>query len=235
MTVNASIHISWQGNFVSPPLCVSFLNKYCKSPVIIGAMTGGCDEGEAINRHLAEAAEYCLIPMALGSQRAAIELNLQQNARRWAPNAILLGNLGATQLAKGGLALAQSAIETISANALIVHLNPLQELAQPSGDHNWTGVLRAIEICCVDRECVDVDCHGDTPAVLGRVAPTEAAADDRARGGLSGERYTTAIPSGSTIEHCHVKQAGRRSLGVERSPARACHVVEQGCIHHRQH
>ncbi len=127
----------------------TFLGKYCKSPVIIGAMTGGCDEGEAINRHLAEAAEYCMIPMALGSQRAAIELNLPQNARRWAPNAILLGNLGATQLAKGGLELAQSAIEKISANALIIHLNPLQELAQPSGDHNWTGVLRAIEICCL--------------------------------------------------------------------------------------
>ena len=128
----------------------TFLDKHCNSPIIIGAMTGGCDAGETINRHLAEAAEHCMIPMALGSQRAAMELNLKQSIREWAPNAILLSNLGGTQLAKGGLALAQSTVESVSANALVVHLNPLQELSQTSGDHDWTGVLRAIETCCLN-------------------------------------------------------------------------------------
>ena len=57
-------------------LSVEFLRRICSAPIIIGAMTGGCDDGEIINRHLAEAAEECQIPMAVGSQRADLELSL---------------------------------------------------------------------------------------------------------------------------------------------------------------
>lgn len=142
-------------HIAAPELCLhnidvscQFLDRFCSAPLIIGAMTGGCDNAETINRHLAEAAQVCEIPMALGSQRAALELGLPQNIRQWAPTALLLGNLGGTQLVEGGLPLAQAAVESIRADALMVHLNPLQELAQPQGDHNWTGVLHAIETCC---------------------------------------------------------------------------------------
>ena len=130
-------------------LRVEFLGRTCCAPIIIGAMTGGCDDGELINRHLAEAAEECQIPMAVGSQRAALELALPQHIRQSAPNAVLLGNLGGTQLAQGGVDLAQAAVDSIDANALIIHLNPLQELAQPNGDQDWRGILRAIEACCL--------------------------------------------------------------------------------------
>ncbi len=125
-----------------------FLNQYCSAPLIIGAMTGGCEHGEAINRHLAEAAEQCQIPMALGSQRAALQDGLAQDVRRWAPKAILLGNIGATQLQQHGVELAQRAVDSVQANAMIIHLNPLQELVQPQGDRDWRGVLDAIEACC---------------------------------------------------------------------------------------
>jgi isopentenyl-diphosphate delta-isomerase len=125
-----------------------FLNQYCSAPLIIGAMTGGCEHGEAINRHLAEAAEQCQIPMALGSQRAALQDGLAQDVRRWAPKAILLGNIGATQLQQHGVELAQRAVDSVQANAMIIHLNPLQELVQPQGDRDWRGVLEAIEACC---------------------------------------------------------------------------------------
>ncbi|MDE0841390.1 MAG: type 2 isopentenyl-diphosphate Delta-isomerase [Porticoccaceae bacterium] len=130
-------------------LNTSFLSYPCSAPIIIGAMTGGCENGETINRHLAEAAEESRIPMALGSQRAALELALSQPIRQWAPTATLLGNLGATQLAQGGVDLAQAAVESIAANALVIHLNPLQELAQPNGDRDWRGILAAIEACCL--------------------------------------------------------------------------------------
>jgi isopentenyl-diphosphate delta-isomerase len=126
-----------------------FLNQQCSAPLIIGAMTGGCDRGESINRHLAEAAEQCKIPMALGSQRAALQNGLAQDMRRWAPNAILLGNLGGTQLQQHGVELAQRAVDSVQANAMIIHLNPLQELVQPNGDRDWRGILKAIEQCCV--------------------------------------------------------------------------------------
>jgi isopentenyl-diphosphate delta-isomerase len=132
-----------------------FLGRSASAPFIIGAMTGGCDNGELINQHLAEAAEYCHIPMALGSQRAALEQGLAQNVRRWAPNVTILGNLGATQLRQSGLDLAKRAVESVAANALIIHLNPLQELVQPSGDRDWNYVLEAIEACVSDL-CVPV-------------------------------------------------------------------------------
>ncbi|MBT5387250.1 MAG: type 2 isopentenyl-diphosphate Delta-isomerase [Porticoccaceae bacterium] len=125
----------------------SFLGKSIAAPFLIGAMTGGCDSGEMINQHLAEAAEACNIPMALGSQRAALELKMPQDVRRWAPSAILLGNLGATQLQQHGLDLARRAVDSVQANALVIHLNPLQELVQPNGDRDWNLVLEAIQNC----------------------------------------------------------------------------------------
>jgi len=129
-----------------------FLGQTVSAPFLIGAMTGGCENGELINRHLAEAAEACQIPLALGSQRAALEQGLKQDLRRWAPSAILLSNLGATQLKQGGIDLARQAVESVQANALIIHLNPLQELIQPNGDRDWTLVLEAIENCAAKLE-----------------------------------------------------------------------------------
>lgn len=125
-----------------------FLNQYCSTPLIIGAMTGGCEHGETINRHLAEAAEQTQIPMAVGSQRAALQNGLAQDIRSWAPKAILLGNIGGTQLQQHGVEFAQRAADSIQASAIIIHLNPLQELVQPEGDRDWRGVLDAIEECC---------------------------------------------------------------------------------------
>jgi isopentenyl-diphosphate delta-isomerase len=124
-----------------------FLDLPVSAPFLIGAMTGGCKNGELINQHLAEAAQACQIPMALGSQRAALEQGSQPNIRRWAPSAILLSNIGATQLQQQGLDLARRAVESIQANALIIHLNPLQELIQPDGDRDWNQVLEAIQNC----------------------------------------------------------------------------------------
>jgi isopentenyl-diphosphate delta-isomerase len=124
-----------------------FLGQLVAAPLLIGAMTGGCESGDIINQHLAEAAQACQIPMALGSQRAALEQGLQQNIRRWAPSAILLSNLGATQLQQSGLDLAHRAVDSVQANALIIHLNPLQELIQPNGDRDWNLVLEAIANC----------------------------------------------------------------------------------------
>lgn len=124
-----------------------FLNRSIAAPLMIGAMTGGCDNAEIINRHLCEAAEHCQIPMALGSQRAALELGLPQSARQWIPNGILLGNLGATQLKQQGVDLAIRAVESVDADALVIHLNPLQELIQPEGDRDWNHILEVIQHC----------------------------------------------------------------------------------------
>ena len=128
-------------------ISTQFLNQNISAPIMIGAMTGGCDKGDIINRHLAEAAEACNIPMAVGSQRAALEHNQTQVIRQHAPNTVILGNIGATQIQQQGIDLAQRAVEAIGANALVIHINPLQELVQQGGDRDWKQVLEAIYQC----------------------------------------------------------------------------------------
>ena len=93
--------------------------------------------------------------MALGSQRAALELNLEQQVRQWIPTGIVLANLGGTQIKQQGVDLALKAVESVEANALVIHLNPLQELVQPGGDRDWRGVLDAIQVCA-DKLPVEV-------------------------------------------------------------------------------
>lgn len=133
-------------NFDDVDLKTRFLGKNLTMPMMIGAMTGGTDRADAINRLLAEAAEEAGIGLAVGSQRAGLEEHRQDpDLRRIAPHIPIIGNLGGVQLARdGGIDLAKRAVESLEADAMAIHLNPLQELAQPEGDRDWRGVLKAI-------------------------------------------------------------------------------------------
>lgn len=130
-------------------LGADFLGRRLKAPLLISSMTGGPARAEAINAHLAEAAQALGIAMAVGSQRAALEgadAGLDQSLRRRAPDTPILANIGAAQLTRGfGVDEARRAVEMIGADALIVHLNPLQEACQPEGDRDWWGVGAALE------------------------------------------------------------------------------------------
>jgi isopentenyl-diphosphate delta-isomerase len=119
------------------------------APLIVGALTGGTTEAEEINANIAEAVEELGLGMGVGSQRIALEnLKLSKTfavAREKAPTAFLLANLGAPQLVKGyGVKEARKAVEMIDANALVIHLNPLQETIQPEGEPNYRGVIEKI-------------------------------------------------------------------------------------------
>ena len=118
--------------------------------LLISSMTGGAARSAAINAHLAEAAQQLGIAMAVGSQRVALETagdqGLTGQLRQLAPDILLLANFGAAQLVRGyGVDEARRAVEMIEGDALIVHLNPLQEAVQTGGDRDWRGVLQAIE------------------------------------------------------------------------------------------
>lgn len=131
-------------------LSVSFLGRRLDAPLLISSMTGGPERAARINSHLAEAAEELRIALAIGSQRIAIEGRasggLDRSLRDRAPSVPLLANIGGAQLVLGyGEAEAMRAVEMIGADALIVHLNPLQEAVQAGGDTDWRGVLAAIE------------------------------------------------------------------------------------------
>jgi len=90
--------------------------------------------------------------LGLGSQRAAIEhpeLASSFEVRELAPDILLLANLGAIQLNYGyGAEHCQRAVDMVEADALILHLNPLQEAVQPGGDTNFAGLLKKIEMVC---------------------------------------------------------------------------------------
>ncbi|QKX18166.1 type 2 isopentenyl-diphosphate Delta-isomerase [Microbulbifer sp. YPW1] len=130
-------------------LSTRFFHKRLNAPLLISSMTGGAERAKAINHHLAEAAQHLGIALAIGSQRVALQSGsdhgLTKQLRRIAPDIPLLGNIGAGQLREPqGIEWALRAVEMIEADALIVHLNPLQEAVQEGGDRDWRGVLQAI-------------------------------------------------------------------------------------------
>ncbi len=129
-------------------LSVSFCQRRMRAPLLISSMTGGAQRAAVINRHLAEAAEALGIALGVGSQRVALQLGhdqgLTRDLRRLAPSIPLLANIGAAQIRDSGLDWARRAVDMIGADALIVHLNPLQEAVQRGGDRDWRGVLDAI-------------------------------------------------------------------------------------------
>lgn len=126
-----------------------FLDHKFLAPIIIDSMTGGTDEATVINGRLGELAEKYGFGMGLGSQRAGLkseELAATYSiARKNAPNAFLIANIGGAQLAKGlTIDEARKIVRMIRANALVIHLNPLQELVQPEGEPRYKGVLMKI-------------------------------------------------------------------------------------------
>ena len=130
-------------------LSTTFLGRRFSAPLIIDSMTGGTDEATVINGRLGELAEKYGFGMGLGSQRAGLKseelASTYAIARKNAPNAFLIANIGGAQLAKGlTVDDAKKIVKMIRANALVVHLNPLQELVQPEGEPKYAGVLARI-------------------------------------------------------------------------------------------
>jgi isopentenyl-diphosphate delta-isomerase len=119
------------------------------APLIVGAMTGGTAEATRINAAIAEAVERLHLGMGVGSQRAAIEDSKLEKtfviARKKAPTAFLIANIGGVQLVHGcGVKEVKKAVEMIDADAVAVHLNALHEAVQPEGQTTFKGVLAKI-------------------------------------------------------------------------------------------
>ena len=127
----------------------TFLGKTLSFPLLISCMTGGDHTTvRRINRNLAEAAERCGVAMGVGSQRVMFKNAKARDSfalRKFAPTALLFSNLGAVQLNHGfGLAECRAAVEVLEADALVLHLNPLQEAVQPEGDTQFAGLANQI-------------------------------------------------------------------------------------------
>ncbi len=130
-------------------LSTNFFSHKFSAPLIVGAITGGTSQAEIINATIAETVEKLQLGMGLGSQRAAIEDKTLAKtfsvARKKAPNAFLIANIGGVQLVHGySVKEAKKAIDMIDADAIAIHLNALQEVIQPEGQTNFRGVLAKI-------------------------------------------------------------------------------------------
>lgn len=121
-------------------------------PVLISSMTGGTQRSSGINQILAEVAQEFGFAMGVGSQRIALEqpeTSYSFNVRKTAPDILLFANLGAVQFNYGyTVEHCRRAIDSIKADALILHLNPLQEALMDGGDTDFSGLLKKIEAVC---------------------------------------------------------------------------------------
>ena len=128
---------------------VEFLGKRLSFPLLISSMTGGSAKiFRTINRNLALAAEAEGVALGVGSQRVLFSEPAAAQSfelRRFAPTVPLLANLGAVQLNYGfGLDECRAAVAMLEADALILHLNPLQETIQREGNTDFRGLAAKI-------------------------------------------------------------------------------------------
>lgn len=135
----------------------NLLRRDFEFPLFISSMTGGYADAGPVNAVIAKFCEAKNLPFGVGSQRAMLEdpslTDTFSIVRKKAPSAFICSNIGGVQLIEGlAQDLLKRLIESIEANAIIVHLNPLQELMQPEGDRNFAGVLNGIEQLVNDSE-----------------------------------------------------------------------------------
>lgn len=137
-------------------LTTTLFGRTLRAPLLISCMTGGTPEARRINTRLARVAQDRGLAMGLGSGRALIESPdsvATFDVRGGAPDVVLFANLGAVQLNNGyGIDECRRLVDLLRADALVLHLNPLQEALQPEGDTCFAGVLQKIAELCERAE-----------------------------------------------------------------------------------
>lgn len=194
------------------PSC-RFLGKKLSFPLLISSMTGGDDDTlRNINRNLALAAEATGVAMAVGSQRVMFSHPAARSSfelRQYAPSTLLMANIGAVQLNYGfSTEQAQAAIECLQADALYLHLNPLQEAVQPEGDTDFSNL---------DQRIAELVVAVDRPVILKEVG-AGLAPEDIELGLACGVEYFDLAGCGGTswsrIEHHRRQSPAERPLGL---------------------
>lgn len=203
-------HALTQTSLVDIDMSTHFLGVRLQAPVLVGAMTGGADMSRRINRNLAAAAQKLGIGMMLGSQRSMLDRARSRRAaesfavRDVAPDVLLIGNIGLSQLSPATVPRIVAELERIEANALAVHTNPLQEAIQENGDTDFSGsgdrlreVSEAVSYPLLLKEVG----HGIGAAVIAQLAESSghvpvAAIDVAGAGGTSWSRVEQFVRYG---------------------------------------
>ena len=190
---------------------VTFFGKKLQAPLIISAITGGTEEAFKINEVLAEVAEDKQIGLGVGSQRIAISqpetIPTFNIVREKAPTTFIMGNLGCPQLSLGwGVTEAKKCIEMIEADALAVHMNPLQEAVQVDGDTNYSGIYKKIS---------ELSQQIETPLIMKETGAGIAWEDAvmMEKSGVSGiEISGVGGTSWSAVEYHIAKEVGEKNM-----------------------
>lgn len=187
---------------------VTFLGKRLTAPILVSCMTGGTAIANAINLNLAAGAQLRGVAVGVGSQRKAIEDPAQAasfEVRTVAPTVPLLANLGAVQLNYGfGIEQCHRAVAMIEADALVLHLNPLQEALQPEGQGNFKGLLPKI---------AEVVRALDVPVVAKEVGCGMSEATGRSLAGAGITHLDTAGLGGTSWARIEAARADTHDLG----------------------
>lgn len=131
-------------------LTTDFFGQKISAPFLISCMTGGTDEADNINLRLAQVAKQLNIPLGIGSQRYALNSNQFKqrfkDIRKLAGKIPILSNIGAAQICdEKNISAFQKIVDQVEAEALVVHLNPLQELLQKEGEPNFSGLKKQMK------------------------------------------------------------------------------------------
>jgi len=136
-------------DFADIRIAESCLDRTLDTPFFVAGMTMGHPDAAALNRDLAIACEERGWALGVGSQRRELEgRSLPEEAallRKSAPRAFLIANLGISQVISAGVPAIRRVVDSLEAQALVVHLNPLQEALQPEGTPQFRGGLAALE------------------------------------------------------------------------------------------
>lgn len=214
-------------------LSAELLGRRLELPLVIVGMTGGYPEAKRINGILARIADEAGIAMGVGSQRAALRdpslVETYRVARDVAPNLFLIGNAGIAQLLDQDDDTAfdagtlHAAIEMIGADAMVVHLNYLEESVQPEGQTRAAGAfdalaaaVRAIDVPLVLKETGS----GISRSVALRAREAGVAAVDV--GGVGGTSFAAIESQRAEAIGDQVRSRLGRTFGSWGIPTAAC-------------
>lgn len=147
------------GKVAEIDLSVTILNRVFPYPFYINSMTGGTKKSHALNLRLAKLADHFNLPFFLGSMSPIIkDENLIKDhklLRKTYPNLFIVANINPNF----SVEMALKAVEAVNANALAIHLNPIQELVNEEGDRDFThweknilAIQKAITIPIIIKE-----------------------------------------------------------------------------------
>lgn len=136
-------------NFADVQTQTEIFGHKLAAPFLVSSMTAGHAHSEKLNFLFAKMCAEKSWAMGVGSQRR--ELFDPQAQREWRgirekfPKLVLFGNIGLSQLIRTPPKLIEKLVSSLSAQAMIIHTNPLQEALQPEGTPEFKGGLNALK------------------------------------------------------------------------------------------